>query len=120
MNAQTVKYIVAGGCLIAAVAGVGMFFLLRSGHLHKEGAWGQPNDYDALMPSGRTWRSVRGKHWQIVSTRYEEATVTDAREKTRGGCPAGMVHVRGDMKQEPDANPYSSKRIDKAQSLAAT
>ncbi len=111
MNDHTIKYIVAGGFVVAAFAGGGMFFLVRSGYL----TWGEPSGYDALMPSGRTWRSVRGKHWQIVSTRYEEANVTDAREKTRGDCPAGMVHVRGNMKQEPDNNPYSSKRIDKLQ-----
>lgn len=45
------------------------------------------------------WRSVSGKHWQAVSGLPEESTmVTDAREKTRGACPPGMVEAKGRYK----------------------
>jgi len=47
---------------------------------------------------GREWRLVAGKHWQIVGPRGEDPAVTDAREGTRGTCPAGMVEVQGKMK----------------------
>ena len=39
-----------------------------------------------------------GKHWQIGGPRGEDPAVTDAREGTRGACPAGMVSVSGKMK----------------------
>jgi hypothetical protein len=57
------------------------------------------------------WRSVRGRHWQIISTEYEEASATDAREGTRGACLEGMVEVSGDMALEPDRSPFSKQRI---------
>ena len=61
------------------------------------------------------WRSVRSRHWQIISTRAEDPSTTDAREGRRGDCPEGMVHVKGDMRQEPDDNPYSAGRIETMQ-----
>lgn len=61
------------------------------------------------------WRSVRSRHWQIISTAYVEPSVTDRREGTTGSCPAGMVHVSGDMKQEPQDNPYAAGRIETMQ-----
>jgi hypothetical protein len=48
------------------------------------------------------WQALGGAHWQIVSAEIEDPRVTDAREGTRGGCPAGMVQVRGHMKMDPD------------------
>jgi sulfatase-modifying factor enzyme 1 len=61
------------------------------------------------------WRSVRGKHWQIISTEFEDPSVTDSREGTRGPCSAGMVHVKGNMKLEPETNPYSEGRLETMQ-----
>lgn len=46
----------------------------------------------------REWHLVMGKHWQINGPRGEDPAVTDAREGTRGNCPAGMVSVQGKMK----------------------
>ncbi|HEY8075709.1 MAG TPA: SUMF1/EgtB/PvdO family nonheme iron enzyme [Labilithrix sp.] len=46
----------------------------------------------------RTWRLVNGRHWQIVAPRGEEPSVTDARERNRGACQAGMIEVSGKMK----------------------
>lgn len=48
-------------------------------------------------PNG--WRSVDHKHWQALSDLPEEPiAVTDAREKTRGVCPPGMVEAQGKYK----------------------
>ncbi|MBW2453965.1 MAG: SUMF1/EgtB/PvdO family nonheme iron enzyme [Deltaproteobacteria bacterium] len=66
------------------------------------------------------WRSVRGRHWQIISTEFEEADVTDAREGNRGSCSAGMVEVKGKMKLEPDHNPFAEGRIEKMQLKTCT
>ncbi|MBX3225968.1 MAG: SUMF1/EgtB/PvdO family nonheme iron enzyme [Labilithrix sp.] len=56
-------------------------------------------DADAEAPSGREWRLVWGRSWQIVSPPGEATSVTDAREGNRGSCPAGMIEVAGKMKQ---------------------
>lgn len=61
------------------------------------------------------WRSVRDKHWQIVSSELEEPSITDLREGTRGNCAPGMVEVRGAMLMESDDNPYADERIDRMQ-----
>jgi hypothetical protein len=50
-----------------------------------------------VMPA-RDWHLVMGKHWQINGPRGEDPALTDAREGTRGACPAGMVSVQGKMK----------------------
>ena len=50
-----------------------------------------------LLPQ-REWHLVMGKHWQINGPRGEDPALTDAREGTRGACPAGMVSVSGKMK----------------------
>ncbi len=58
-------------------------------------------DDGTLLPSGapkREWNYVMGKHWQIGGPRGEDPVLTDARESTRGACPAGMVSVQGKMK----------------------
>jgi formylglycine-generating enzyme required for sulfatase activity len=49
----------------------------------------------AALP--RQWRSIKGKHWQIVSPPGEPVEETDRREGNRGSCPAGMVEVTGNM-----------------------
>ena len=51
-----------------------------------------------LGAPAREWHLVNNKHWQIGGPRGEDPAVTDARESTRGACPAGMVDVQGKMK----------------------
>lgn len=46
------------------------------------------------------WQASDGKYWHVVSTTIEAPEVTDAAERTRGACPAGMVEVQGPMKIE--------------------
>jgi formylglycine-generating enzyme len=48
-----------------------------------------------------TWQALGGKHWQVVAEGFEPTAVTDAQAGNRGSCPAGMVHVAGQMKLEP-------------------
>ena len=60
-------------------------------------------DDGSLLPGApvtpaRDWHLVMGKHWQIGGPRGEDPAQTDAREGTRGACPAGMVSVQGKMK----------------------
>jgi sulfatase modifying factor 1 len=45
----------------------------------------------------REWRSIKGKHWQIVSLPGESPDDTDLAEGTRGECLPGMVEVAGNM-----------------------
>ncbi len=45
------------------------------------------------------WRLVQGRHWQIRGPAGELPAVTDAREKNRGACGAGMIEVAGRMKR---------------------
>ncbi len=112
MDPRTKRLVVAS-TLALGMAGVGALtiFLLKMSH--------QSAGHGALrggVPELRhPWRSVRGRHWQIISTHYEDPATTDAREGTRGDCPEGMVHVRGDMIVEPDDNPYSEGRIETMQ-----
>lgn len=54
---------------------------------------------DTGATAGRTWQLIQGRHWQIVSSPGEGASVTDAREMNRGACLPGMVQVAGRMKQ---------------------
>ena len=54
-------------------------------------------DPDRLL---HDWRLVNGHHWQIAARSVEPADETDAREGTRGACPAGMVDVNGRMKTD--------------------
>jgi sulfatase modifying factor 1 len=62
---------------------------------------GADNDgADAAQVDGaapREWRSIHGRHWQIVSPPGEPVEETDRREGNRGACPPGMVDVAGDM-----------------------
>ena len=48
----------------------------------------------SMLAQQREWHLVMGKHWQINGPRGEDPALTDAREGTRGACPAGMVSVR--------------------------
>jgi hypothetical protein len=45
-----------------------------------------------------TWRLQEGKHWQIVSSLFENPEVTDLVEGNRRGCSPGMVEVHGRMR----------------------
>ena len=59
----------------------------------------EPDDPGDLLGRGhRTWKLVQGRHWQIANGTAEDPQVTDAREGTRGTCPAGMVAVAGKMR----------------------
>lgn len=50
-------------------------------------------------PSGREWRLVWGRSWQIVAPPGEPTATTDARENNRGSCGPGQVEVAGNMRQ---------------------
>lgn len=66
-----------------------------------------------------TWQSVDDKHWQIVAAvPGESASVTDAREGTSAGCPAGMVHVRGAFRSEGQGT--VTGEIERVQDAACT
>jgi hypothetical protein len=41
---------------------------------------------------------VGGEHWQVVSEGVEDVAATDAAEQTTGGCPPGMVEIKGNRK----------------------
>ncbi len=109
MDRSTTRGLIAGAIVIAAGIAAGAAYLaLRS-----------PADSTAALKGPyqpkHHWRSVRSRHWQIISSEYEEPSVTDAREGTRGNCPEGMVHVTGEMKLEPQDNPYEEGRIETMQ-----
>ncbi|MBX3188884.1 MAG: SUMF1/EgtB/PvdO family nonheme iron enzyme [Labilithrix sp.] len=50
-------------------------------------------------PLNYEWREVGTNHWQIKTPPGEAPETTDAAEKNRGDCPAGMVDVKGKMVQ---------------------
>jgi sulfatase modifying factor 1 len=56
------------------------------------------SDAATADPLEHSWERMDGKHWQIKSTVVEDVALTDAVEKNRGPCGAGMVEVRGDAK----------------------
>src|SRR5262245_11964133 len=62
-----------------------------------------------------SWELVRGKHWQLTSG------ATPARADARsGGCPGGMVHVRGAMKLDlpsgrGGSSPYGAGTVEELQ-----
>lgn len=66
------------------------------------------------------WQSVDKKHWQAIATSTTEETPieTDAREGTRRGCPAGMVRVRGEFRDE--AKGQSTGLVERLQDSACT
>jgi hypothetical protein len=53
-------------------------------------------------PSTHHWRALDGG-FQIEEGLEEPLDVTDAREATRGACPAGMVSVQGSMRRDAGA-----------------
>ena len=59
-----------------------------------------------VIPSGMAhpWHIVNGRHWQVETGTVELPAETDAREGTRGACPAGMVEVNGKMKVDEVAS----------------
>lgn len=70
------------------------------------------------------WRSVGDKHWQVVAmsggvpATGEPVDVTDAREGTGAGCPAGMVRVKGDYRL--DRGGEGSGDVERLQDAACT
>lgn len=50
-----------------------------------------------------TWMLHEGKHWQIVSSTFEDPSFTDSVEGNRGTCPPAMVEVRGHMRVDGPA-----------------
>lgn len=125
-STRTIATLAAATAVLTAVAvGVGRS---RSdlGELFPDGAvplgrWAGSLERVLDRPEPRhPWRLVRDLHWQIISREAEEPAVTDAREGTRGVCPAGMVEVRGDMLAEPSPNPYSDERIGSLQLRTCT
>ena len=49
----------------------------------------------AAHPDARQWARFADTGWQIAGPAGEEPSATDARERTRGACPEGMVAVAG-------------------------
>ncbi|MSP24640.1 MAG: hypothetical protein EXR75_05645 [Myxococcales bacterium] len=101
--------------------GAGAITLLR---LTREAAFASRIDGASLLGRAHVprhlWRSVRARHWQIVSNAHEDPSVGDAREGTRGVCSPGMVEVQGRMLLEREANPQAEGRIDFLQQKTCT
>jgi hypothetical protein len=76
---------------------------------------------DASSPGGeqavRDWLLRERRHWQLQSGTFEPTEITDARELTRGACPAGMVEVSGAAKV---ASSGEVDRVDVVQEEACT
>jgi hypothetical protein len=65
------------------------------------------------------WKSIDKTHWQAVATGAQEDTAeTDRREKTGRGCPAGMVRIKGNFREE--ANGQSTGAVERLQDSACT
>ena len=64
------------------------------------------------------WQSIDKKHWQAVSTSEEAPEITDAREGNSGGCPTGMVRIKGTFHQE--LHGQSTGEIERLQDAACT
>lgn len=70
------------------------------------------------------WRSVDKKHWQAVAmnggvaAEGEPTEVTDAREATGAGCPAGMVRVKGSYRLDRGGD--GSGDVERTQDAACT
>lgn len=107
------RRVLAAAAFAISVGGlaIGVWLLVEASRANEQGSSAALGRHQAR----HTWRSVRGRHWQIVSADFEEGDVTDAREGTRGACREGMVQVNGQMLVEPDVNPYSDDRIETMQ-----
>lgn len=100
-----------------AVVGVGVAFGLVAGawmrgHSHTRGLEGE-----AVRREGRLeWTPIDRKHWQatLAGETHELPEVTDAREKTGAGCPAGMVRVRGLARVDRPGRPGEIERLQNA------
>ncbi len=71
-------------------------------------------------PLAHTWRLYRDHHWQIVSDPIETREQTDAAENNKGVCGVGMVQVKGNMKLDPNPNPYHKDSIEELQKTTCT
>jgi hypothetical protein len=58
------------------------------------------------------WQALAGKHWQAISGSFEPTAVTEAHAGDRGSCPAGMVHVRGQMRLDPPGKTLERLQLD--------
>lgn len=113
MDRWLVRLLVGGVVAFSAAAAGGIVYLAGGDSRRAPAAIG-------VYTPRFVWRSVRGRHWQIISTDLEEPSDTDAREGTRGDCPVGMVEVKGNMLQDPEENPYSEGRVDFMQQKTCT
>ena len=57
------------------------------------------------------WKLIDAKHWQLQSAN----PIQPQPDLSGGVCPPGMVHVKGNMKQDPDTNAYSMNTIEEMQ-----
>ncbi len=80
-----------GGALLIVGGSGGAWFALQ------DQTTGELFQLEAKAPRHQ-WKSIDKKHWQAISGDDEEPSITDAREGTRGSCPAGMVEVSGKYK----------------------
>ncbi len=81
---------------------------------------GAPLAIGDLSALKHPFRLKLGRHWQIASTPSESQETTDAAEGTRGQCGAGMVEVKGRMKQDPSNNHFSSNTVEEMQKTTCT
>jgi hypothetical protein len=106
------------GALVASLGGLGKFVAGLANEVRLGRAAGSLRD---VAPPTHPWHLVHGKHWQITAASpAEPVETTDAREGTRGDCPAGMVHVKGQMKLDPSANPFDGTSIEELQKSTCT
>jgi Sulfatase-modifying factor enzyme 1 len=113
MDRRTSRLVVASTVAMGAtLVGAGVLYLLRASRQDaSDGAHGALSGYRTKL----RWRSVRARHWQVISTDYEDAETTDAAEGTGGECPSGMVQIRGERVVDPDDNRYAARRIETMQ-----
>ncbi|HZO16844.1 MAG TPA: SUMF1/EgtB/PvdO family nonheme iron enzyme [Polyangiaceae bacterium] len=113
MKRSTVRFLLSIGLAlsISALSG-GVFYIVRESSQRGGSA---ALDLGLAGKMKHRWRSVRGRHWQIISTEFEDPVVTDRREGNRGRCAQGMVEVQGKMKLDPDTNPHAAGRIERMQ-----
>src|SRR5262245_12001914 len=86
--------VLVGAGFLAGLSALGTFVVHLAG---QDKSLGLTAGIGLARPLQHDWQLQRGKHWQIASTAVEPAAVTDGLEGTRGECPAGMVHVHGEM-----------------------
>jgi sulfatase modifying factor 1 len=61
------------------------------------------------------WELVANKHWHIVDLPNQMILPPPAPPKIKQACLPGMAHVKGNMKQDPNSNPYSMNTIEELQ-----